>query len=640
MGNWKDMTLADLAKSFARYRPFVAVVAAGVLVVGVLPGEQAPDSTVSANKLATTGGSGISTPSDGSEAAGTDAATTDTAVDAGATVDAGAGAAGATGGTATAPKAGSTAPKAGASTPTAGGGTATGTNAVAVAEGVGPDCDTSTGRIRTISRAAPPCKPIVPQSQNGGATSFGVSGDTISIVWYRPKADPAVTAALTAAGASDQDADVDTTIKVYIDYLNKHYNLYGRQFDMHIVNGSADAKDDAAGIRDAIALADKYKPFAVINNINNAFVDELVARKIICICTTSLPNEFYEQRFPYAGWTTLMSSTQGYIMRAEYVGKRLNGRNAKWAGYRNSPADPMNDEQRVFGLLWYNTPDGLYKVGADFFEKELARYNTKLKVSLGYPSDLAAAQEQTRSLISRLKAEGVTSVIFAGDPVTPATFTQEAANQQWQPEWIITGSALTDTSLFGRTYNKDQWSRAFGISFLSLRAPQEQTDAYRIHVWHGGSKPNAKNTYGVLYAPFFTLGTAVHMAGPKLTPESFAQGLFSYPVTNQGSVTGPTISWGRHGIWDKEPWKLIDLMAYDDVTEIWWDNNAVGPDEVGNNGPGMYRYVDGGKRYLPGSQPTSDPRVFDAKDAPTILTEFPANEKSPDYEHKHYYTKD
>ena len=635
MGNWKNLTLADLAKSFARYRPFVAIVVAVVLVVAFLPGEQVADQSVSADQLAGSG-SGISTPTadvDG-EVADT---TVDTVADPGTTVDAGGGAVSTGGGAAgpAAPKPGATAPKAGTTAaPTGGGGG--NINTVQVAEGAGPDCDANTGRIRTISRAAPPCKPIV--TNNGGATSPGVTGDKITLVWYRSKADPAVSAALTAAGASDEWPNTEKTINVYKDYLNKHYNLAGRQIDMPIFQGQAAAKDDAAGISDAIAVADKHKPFAVIGAANNAFVDELVARKIICICTTSLPNEFYEQRFPYAGWTTLMSSTQGYIQRAEYIGKRLHGRNAKYAGLRD--VTPMNQEKRVFGLLWYNTPDGLYKVGADFFEKELSRYGASLKVSLGYPSDLAAAQEQTRSLISRLKSEGVTSVIFAGDPITPATFTQEAANQQWQPEWIITGSALTDTSLFGRTYNKDQWSRAFGISFLSLRAPEQHTDAYRIHEWHGGRPPDAANTYGVLYAPFFIFGTGVHMAGAKLTPETFAQGLFSYPVTNRGAVTGPTISWGRHGIWDKDPWKLIDLMAYDDVTEIWWDNNAVGPDEVGNEAPGMYRYVDGGKRYLPGTQPTSDPRVFDPKGSPTILEEFPANEKSPDYEHKHYYTKD
>jgi len=625
--------MGDIGKTFARYRPFIAAVLAVIMVVAFLPGKQTATQTVSADKFAAAG-KGITTPGAATDAAGatTDGtAATDTGVAAGSSVGS-AGTSASGGKTSTgAAKAGSAA---GAAAPT--GGVTKG--ALPAPAGVGPDCDPATGRTKIPSRFAPPCMPIVSKSANGGATSPGVTSDKITLVWYRGKADPAVTAALTAAGASDTDANVDTTIKVWADYLNKHYNFAGRQLDMKIVQGNAAATDDAAGISDAIALADQYHPFAVINSINNAFVDELVSRKIVCICTTSLPNEFYEARYPYAGWTTLMSSTEGYIQRAEFVGKRLNGRKAKFAGIRDNPTDPMSDETRVFGLLWYNTPDGLYKIGADFFEKELARYNTKLKVSLGYPSDLTQAQEQTRSLISRLKAEGVTSVIFAGDPITPATFTSEANNQQWQPEWIITGSALPDPSLFARTYNQDQWSRAFGISFLTLRVPPNKSEAYNLHKWHTGvdAAPAAGNTYPVLYAPFFILGTGVSLAGANLTPATFAQGLFSYPVTG-GGVTAPTASYGRHGIWDKEPWKLIDLTEYDDITEIWWDRTATGPDEVGHTAAGMYRYVDGGKRYLPGTQPSTDPKAFDATNAPTILDDIPANEKAPDYERKNYF---
>jgi hypothetical protein len=643
MGNWQNLTLGEVGRAFARYRPFVAVVAAVVLVVAFLPGEQKDEQQVTADKF------GLSTGAGADGAAATDAAgaatdatgsATDATAGSGATVGTG----GATGGAA----AGGARPgaTAGAATGVAagapGGQAVTGQQAaVPTPEKIGPDCDPATGRLRFPSRFAPACKPIV--TNNGGATSFGVTGDKITMVWYRGKADPAVSAALTAAGANDNWEDVLPTIKVWNDFLNHHYNLYGRQIDMQIFEGAADAKDDAAAIADAKALADRFKPFVVINAINNAMVDELVARKILCICTTSQPQEFYEARFPYAGWTTLMSSTQGYIHRAEYIGKRLagNGRKAKYAGFRDNVTDPMSDEERVFGLLWYNTPDGSYRSGAEFFERELARYGVKLKVSLAYPSELQAAQEQTRSLISRLKAEGVTSVIFSGDPITPATFTTEAQNQQWQPEWIITGSALTDTSLFARTYNQDQWSRAFGIAYLNLRLRDStKAESYNLHVWHTGKPPQASHTFPVLWAPFFVVGTGIDMAGPKLTPQSFAQGLFDFPVSGAGGVTGPTVSYGRHGIWDKPPHNLVDLTQFDDVAEIYWDRTAQGPDDVGNNGVGMYRWVNNGKRYLPGAHPTTDPRVYgdaDVANSPTILEEAPASEKVPEYEHKHYY---
>ena len=122
------------------------------------------------------------------------------------------------------------------------------------------------------------------------------------------------------------------------------------------------------------------------------------------------------------------------------------------------------------------------------------------------------------------------------------------------------------------------------------------------------------------------------MAGPTLNPQTFQQGLFNYPVTGKGGTTTQTISYGKHGIWP-----FTDYTLYDDVTEIYWDNTVTGPDEVGNQGAGAYRYVDGGKRYMPGEHPKTDPKVLtdgDPNTAPAILSERPANEKAPEYEHK------
>ena len=61
-----------------------------------------------------------------------------------------------------------------------------------------------------------------------------------------------------------------------------------------------------------------------------------------------------------------MASTQGYIHRAEYVAKRLNNRNAIHSGNA-----VMAAKKRVFGLLYYDTPDHGYRSGAQFFEKHL-----------------------------------------------------------------------------------------------------------------------------------------------------------------------------------------------------------------------------------------------------------------------------
>ena len=61
-----------------------------------------------------------------------------------------------------------------------------------------------------------------------------------------------------------------------------------------------------------------------------------------------------------------------------------------------------------------------------------------------------------------------------------------------------------------------------------------------------------------------------------------------------------------------------------------WDPEARGTDEAGEEGEGMYRYVDGGKRYL-ADEWTEELRVFDREGAPTIIEELPADEVPPAY---------
>jgi hypothetical protein len=94
-------------------------------------------------------------------------------------------------------------------------------------------------------------------------------------------------------------------------------------------------------------------------------------------------------------------------------------------------------------------------------------------------------------------------------------------------------------------------------------------------------------------------------------------------------LTGQTRSYGRHGIWP-----FTDYTTYDDVTEIWWDPNATGIDETGHQGTGMYQYVEGGKRYLPGTHPSTDPKAFVAEGAVSFYNELPAGDRPPEYPHE------
>jgi hypothetical protein len=483
------------------------------------------------------------------------------------------------------------------------------------------NCDPNTGRIAVPSHYAPPCVPAF-SGDNGGETYRGVTADKIKLAVMLVEGDAASQAVLTAAGANDSEEAVRQQYLDYIEYYSTHYEQYGREIEVKFYKSSGAATDDAAGRADAVRIANDGN-FAVLNAPNNAFVDELVARGVMCMCTVSLPATFYEQRAPFV-WTTLMDSFQGYVHRAEFIGKRLAGGKAEFAG------DPtLQLQDRVFGLAYYDDDQQSYRPGIDFFIPHLRdNYGVELAAVVGYKGypDVADSQEAARPMIQKMIASGVTSVVCACDPFAPIFFTQEATRQNYRPEWIITGSALTDTAFFARTYDQTQWANAFGVSFLTVGLPEELGDDYRKLEWHFGRPPVAESTYGIIDSPTQNFFDGVHLAGPNLNPGTFRDGMFRDGPRAVGMRTVAASSFGT------DVWGRPDYAALDDITLIWWDPRARGEDETGQLGLGLYRYVDGGKRYMPGSQPSGRFPAFEADGTVTgTYDAYPEGEAPPDY---------
>ena len=354
----------------------------------------------------------------------------------------------------------------------------------------------------------------------------------------------------------------------------------------------------------------------------------------MCFCTTSLPIESYIKWAPYV-WTTLLASTQGYIHRAEYVNRLKNGK-AKWAydDVDGPLGQQFKDKKRVFGFLYYETPDFSYKTGAQFFIKYL-----KENVRHRDPTD---PRRCVQRLPGRRRNAGTGSSdhpedegsrrdqldLLGSTRSVRSSSRQEATRQLYGPEWILTGSALTDTSFFARLYDQDQWSHAFGVSYLSARLPEVKSESLRLLQWQfNNDDPPAAATYGLIRSPMSNMFNGIHLAGPSLTPETFRKGMYSQPILGRGGITTAAVSYGDKGLW---PWKE-DPVRDDDVTEIWWDRRASGEDERGKPGDGLYRYVSMGKRFLPGEHPKGEPFVFNTKNTVTIYENPPPADKWPCY---------
>lgn len=486
----------------------------------------------------------------------------------------------------------------------------------------GPNCDTTTGKVAVPSGYAPPCVAPWKGGDNGGATAPGVTADTITIALYQAQPDLLQQAFFENTGSDESLAKERDTVQEYIDYFSAHYELYGRTIKLVTIKASGAPDDSVAAKADAIKVATDLHAFASFGGPGQttAYAEELAARGVLCVgdCVIAEPQSFLERHAPYV-WPTTASPEQASEHWAAFVGKQLAGGKAAHAG------DALRSKRRVFGVVHYDDDAGTFTKSVKHFEQLLAGYGVKVAATVPYSLDLTTAQQDARTIIAKLKSAGVTSVILAGDPVFPTFLTKEATAQNWFPEWVVLGYAFTDTAVFGRQYDQQQWAHAFGVSLLPARTTDDIDELGNLITWQTGHPPAAKTFRELVQAPlvFFT---GVHLAGPKLTAKTFAAGLDRFPPAATTTPTRLHLSWGKHGIW-----KGIDLTGGDDATVIWWDPAAKGPDEVGRDGTGLYRYADDGARYLPGQWPKAPIKLFDAKTSTAVLDTLPAADQPPSY---------
>jgi hypothetical protein len=404
--------------------------------------------------------------------------------------------------------------------------------------------------------------------------------------------------------------------------LEDVYETYGRTLDIEVVEATGGPADATAAQADARTIID-MEPFAVIGGPAQTPVywQEIVDAKILCIGGCSLAEgwDTVADAAPYL-WPAGIAPEQADAHLAEMVGKQLVGKPAEFAG------DPdLQTKERVFGWVQAETETGEYAARNDAFDELLTEeYGGEVVARSTYVFDLAAAQETATAVVTRMRDAGVTTVLMSVDPLVPATITSEATKQGYFPEWVIGPSVLADTTIFGRGFDQEQWAHAIGISLPAARADNSLSDAFFVYEWYFGEEAPV-NTVNVVLPPPAQLMLGIHLAGADLTPASFEQGLFRYPPVD---VDGKTFS---HVSWGDDLWGRADYNSSDDAGVIWWDPDATGEDEVGKEGTGMLRYVDGGSRYLPGEWPTDPIPFFEEEGSVTIYDELPDSDSLPDY---------
>jgi hypothetical protein len=424
------------------------------------------------------------------------------------------------------------------------------------------------GDRQTREPYSPPC--LTFEGDNGGATSMGVTGDTIKVT-FRSGALPSVFAVAgqvaEKANIRDTEEDIQRTISAYFDYFNEKFQLYGRKAEITFYKGQGDQLSEFFGggaegaNADALRVGQELQAFADLSVLTVPYAEALVRQKVIAIPPVHMSQRWYEAHAPYT-WGALVDCSRLADTLVGWMVKRVAPFNARYAG---DPA--MRERQRSFALVTPEEP--WYQECADAGDRKLKAAGYSFAHRIDYKLDFSALSSEAANMVAQLKDRGITSVVCVCDPILPLFLTTQATQQDYRPEWILTGSALTDADLLGQIYDPEQWRHAFGLSFLDDVFSGVRAESYRAYKAVRNDEPAF--IHDVLYYPVLMFFLGVHMAGPNLTPETFQDGMFRYPATA-----------GETGSWSFGPG---DWTATDDAREVWFDPGTTSPF---NNEPGKY----------------------------------------------------
>jgi len=422
---------------------------------------------------------------------------------------------------------------------------------------------------QTFDPQSPPCISRWDDSNgNGGATSPGVTATEVHVAF------PLSTTPSWPA------------LKPIVDFFNSRFQLYGRTIKIVPFASKTAAQaqtgkghNDPALQRADAATITTMKVFATFDFIDptaigewslEVFRDTLTKHRVVSIAGGGLPPygtaSGMAAKAPYEwSYYPTIDALMGNVARMTC--RQLAGRPA---AHSQDPA--LASKQRTFALVlpsdsFLGGPlPGLPALlrtldGCGARPAEIVRY------SPGTPDQDAALAAS----MNRLHSSGVTSVIyfpFSGEASVHAP-PSIAAQVRFTPEWAVIG---WDSFLTANMLNAppDQSRGTFGVGMWNRMLPNAQEFWNQAGQATGGPE-NTQSNVRAFYNEMLLLASGIQMAGPRLTPESFAEGLRSTRFANPGAARAPyyqgTVGFGAG-----------DVSMVDDFLAFWLDTRSTGAD--------------------------------------------------------------
>jgi hypothetical protein len=437
---------------------------------------------------------------------------------------------------------------------------------------------------------SPPCIPF--SGNNGGATSPGVTASTITLS-YRITSDATSfqqqLAAIGGATFSVTTAQIEQTIRGLEQYFNSHFQFYGRHIHVVFFQGQGSETNELLGEgqqqadADAITAAQQVHAFGELNGTTEPYDDALAQQHVIAFGAPYLSAQWMGARAPYE-WSVDTECNDVATTASEFGTKELTGP-AAYAG------GSLKGQPRKFAVIAPDNP--WYQDCANAAIQYSESHGQHITDDIQYQLDLSTLSSQAASVIAKLQDDGVTTIYCGCDPIFPIYLTSRAAEQNYYPEWVVVGVALTDTDIVGQLFDQAEWAHAFGVSYAGPTLPEQDTLGYAAYEEATGQPPPAAEEVNLIYEQMYEVAIGLQMAGPDLTPQTFEAGMRAYP----GSVRGAPNA--QFGTWSFPPGTYTPQR---DSDIIYWNPNLT---STYNGKQGAY--VVASPRYFPGQYPTGPP---------------------------------
>lgn len=279
---------------------------------------------------------------------------------------------------------------------------------------------------------------------------------------------------------------------------------------------------------------------------------------------------------------------------AEFAGKQLFPFNAKWAG-----SDGVVNLASMPRKIATYIPNNAGYQDCATYAKQLLQQKYAVSSSrmdqYNYALDISTFPQDAQRAVVQFSANDDTSVLLACDPISPIFLTQDAVQQNYYPEWVLEGVALTDSDNFAQLWDQQSINgHLAGMSQAGDTAALLSPNGEAGRVLTAAGVPVNPSAV-VDYYELLPLFDQLQAAGPTLTPANIAAGSAGLPAGgSDNSPEGPWYMGSGH--------TLIRGSR-----EVFW--NGSGHSQADGK-TGTYVSVYGGRFFQPGEFPSGQPPFY------------------------------